>query len=411
MAAPADTAAPEPAVARSGGRRVLVGVRVVAAALAATLGVLCLVLAPVTIWARNLVLNTDRYVSTVSPLASNPGVQDAVIAAVDRQVETHIDVQSLVGSVLPPDAAKVLGAPVQNAVYGLIHNVTSDFVHSKAFQNLWTGINRAAHTQIVNLLTGKKSSLRVRAGQVVLDLSPVVQNVQARLVSAGLAVASQVPPVGATLEIAQLKGVTKAQKLVRALNTIADWLPWIGLVLIAAGVTLARRHRRALMRSLIGLGAGMIVLGIGLAIGRHIYLNNIPTTALPRSTAASIFDTLVRYLRWGIRGVFLVALLVILGLWVSGPSRSALAVRRWVAEVWGRLTRYIRTPVAPFVARNANAFRIAIVAVVGLALLFAQAPSLTTFIVALVIVVLLLAAVEGLRRLATREEAVVVTVP
>jgi len=39
---------------------------------------LLLPLAGITVWVRNLVLNTDRYVSTVKPLATDPAVQQAV---------------------------------------------------------------------------------------------------------------------------------------------------------------------------------------------------------------------------------------------------------------------------------------------------------------------------------------------
>jgi len=392
----------------AGARRPSKGVvvlRAVAATLVITLGVLSLVIAPLAIWGRNLVLNTDRYVSTVSPLASDPAVQGAIIAAVDKQVDDNLDVSGLVGSVLPPRATKALAPALDSAVKGLVNDVTTKFVQSKEFQKIWNTMNRSAHTQIVNLLTGKKlanSTIIVENGKVVLDLGQVVDNVKDRLVAAGLGVASKVPPVGATLEIAQVKGLTQAQSLVRALNTVADWILLVGLALIAIGAAIARHHRRAVLRAAIGLGVGMVVLGLGLAIGRSIYLDNIPTSVLPRAAAGSIYDTLVRYLRWGIRLVFLVALLVVLGLWLSGASRSAVAVRRWFAKVWRRAGEGAAAA-APFVARNANVFRVGIVLFAGLVLLLASA-SITTFIVITVIVVALLAAVEGLRGLAAREE-------
>ena len=91
--------------------------------------------------------------------------------------------------------------------------------------------------------------------------------------SAGLTVANHIPAVGATIEIAQVKGVEKVRKVVRLLNTLADWLPWIGLVLIAAAIALARRHRRTFIISMLGVAAGMILIGFGLLIGRHFYLN------------------------------------------------------------------------------------------------------------------------------------------
>jgi hypothetical protein len=381
--------------------------RAVVATLLIILGVLSLVLAPLAIWGRNLILNTDRYVSTVSPLASDPAVQGAIITAVNKQVESNLDVSGLVGSVLPPKATSALAPALQSAVYGLVNDVTTRFVESDQFQKIWNTMNRTAHTQIVNILTGKKlanSTVYVKQGKVELDLGQVVDNVKARLVSSGLSVASKVPPVGATIEIAEVKGLTKAQSLVRALNTIADWILVVGLALVALGAVIARNHRKAVLRAAIGLGVGMIVIGLGLAIGRSIYLNNIPTSVLPRAAAGSIYDTLVRYFRWGIRIVFVIALLVVLGLWVSGPGKQAAAFRHWCAKAWRRGGEGAEAA-APFVARNANVFRVAIVLLGGLVLILASA-SITTFIVIAVIVALLLLAVEGLRRLAAREAQV-----
>src|SRR6476620_2345622 len=45
-----------------------------------TLGCGLAVLSLLALWLRGTLLNTDRYVSTVAPIAANPAVQDAVAA-------------------------------------------------------------------------------------------------------------------------------------------------------------------------------------------------------------------------------------------------------------------------------------------------------------------------------------------
>jgi LPXTG-motif cell wall-anchored protein len=369
-------------------------------------GVVCLVVMPLAIWGRNLVLNTDRYVQTLTPIASNTGVQDAVISAVDRQVDQNLDVKAIVADVLPP-RAQVLAAPLQSAVTGLVNTITTQFVRSKAFQTLWVEINRLAHQQINYLLTGKapaNAAVRVdSSGRVFLDLSKIVQTVKDRLTSAGLTVASKVPTVGATLEIANVHGLTNARKAVRLLNNLANWLPWIGLVLVAGGIAAARKRRRALMATALGFGAGMIIIGIGLLIGRNIYLNGIPTDKLPRDSAAFIFDTVVRYLRLGIRLLLLIALLVAFGSWVSSPSSSAVATRRFVTSIPRALGQKLNTgPVGPFVARYVTAFRVGIIVLAFIVLLLTDAPSLGTVIFLAVLAAVLLLLVEMFRTTAVR---------
>jgi hypothetical protein len=383
----------------SGGR---VGgfIRAALAVVLIVLGVLSLTLSPVTIWGRNLLLNTDRYVQTVAPLASNPGVQTVIVNQIDEQVEAHLDVQAYVKQALPPRAAALLAAPLQSAVYGLIHTAATRVVQSKAFYTLWVAINRVAHKQIVTVLTGRRvpgEVIVIRQGKIYLDISSLVKRVKDQLVVSGITVASKLPVVGATVQIAEVKGLEQTQSGVRALNTIADWLPWIGLALVALGILAARRHRRALIASALGLCVGMIIVGVLLLVLRHAYVSGVPDDIAPPQTSSYVFDTIVRYLRWGIRIVFVVALLVALGVWVGGPATQAVAIRRWVSNETRRLGgRLPAGPVSTFVARYVNPLRIGVVGVGGIILLLIE-PSAGAIILLAVIVILLLLALEVLR--------------
>src|SRR4029077_11105702 len=110
----AEAPPPRSAGQRAGGIARSAGISIIL-----VLSVICLVLTPVVVWGRNLLLNTDRYVQTVEPLASNPGVQNTVIAAVDAQFQGRIDLKSLLDPVLPPRAAQVLVPPLQGAADSL----------------------------------------------------------------------------------------------------------------------------------------------------------------------------------------------------------------------------------------------------------------------------------------------------
>lgn len=385
--------------------------RSICAAVLIVLGVVCLTVMPVAVWSRNLLFDTGRYVETLTPIASDKGVQDSVIRIVDNQVAAHLDVKALVAEVLPPRAADVLGGALQGAVAGLVDKVTTDFVRSDTFEKLWVTINRLAHEQVRYLLLGeapKNAAVQVDShGKVLLDLSQVVQNVKDRLVAAGLGVASKVPTVGTVLEIANVQGLVKARKAADLLNTIADWLPWVGLAIAGGGVALARKRRRAVVASALGVGAGMVLLGAGLLVGRHIYLADIPVDVLPRPTAAFLFDTLVRFLRLGLRLLLLVALLVAFGAWVSGPGDAATRLRTAVTGAPRAVGRRLHTgPVGQFVAVHATVLRIGVVALAGIVLLMTNAPSLTTIVTLAVATVVLLLVVELLRSSAVRERTV-----
>jgi hypothetical protein len=372
-------------------------------------GVLCLTVAPVAIWGRNLVLDTDRYVETLTPVAGDPGVQQAVITAVDQQVENNLDVTALIGQVLPDRAAALLGAPLQSAVESLVTSVTTKFVQSDAFQTVWVTVNRTAHQQVVYLLTGKRpanAAIKLNDnGKLILDLAPIVDQVKQRLVAAGLTVAKNVPAVGATIELADAQGLVKARKGTRLLDTVADWLPWAGIASAGIGIAVARRRRRALISAALGLAVGMIVVGVAVIFGRGYYLDHVPPQ-LPQDTASYLFDTLVRFLRLGLRLVLLMTLLVAFGAWISGSSRPARSVRHAVATGPRALGRRLNSgPVGPFVDRYATALRIAAVAAMVIVLLLIDDPTLGTVILLAVLAVVLLLLIELLRATSSRSRS------
>ena len=346
----------------------------------------------------------------MEPLASNPGVQNTVVAAVDAQFQDRLDIKSALDPVLPPRAAQVLAPALQGAANSLVNTVTTRFVQSDAFKTIWKTVNRVAHTQVTYLLTGerpKNAAVRVASnGHVTLDLSAVVEQVKTRLVDPGLTVASKVPVVGSTIKVGNVGGLQHAQSLTNLLNKVANWLPWVGLLLLAVGVLLSRRKRRALIASLLGLVVGLVIVGIGLLIGRAIYLNKITTPNLTRDTAQYIFDTVVRYLRLGIRLLALLALIVAFGVWASGPGDGATRFRAFVVRGPRELgSRMNAGPVGAFVDRYAIALRVAVIAIMGLILLLFDLPSLVTIIVLAVICVLLLLLIEMLRASAHRAQA------
>jgi hypothetical protein len=309
--------------------------RATAVVLLIVLGTVSITAAVPAIWGRNLILNTDRYVETLKPLASDPGVQAAIVKAVDQQFTQHVNITGLVHQALPGRAGDLLATPLNSAAGSLVNTIATKFVQSDAFVALWTGVNRAAHSALVAILTGKhptSEALSVQNGILTLNLGPIIEGVKTQLVQAGLTVASKVPAVGVTIQVAQVKGLTRAQNTVSALNRIANWLPLLALVFFAAAIVAARRRRRALVICSLATACGMLVIAIGLLIGRRIYLSDLPLRYLTASDAGNIFDTMVRFLRTGLRIVFVVALLICLFVWLTGRSRQARAVRSSAAS-------------------------------------------------------------------------------
>jgi len=71
----------------------------------------------------------------------------------------------------------------------------------------------------------------------------------------------------------------------------------------------------------------MLVLGAALLIFRGVYLNSVPNSVFPANAAAAAFDTLVRFIKEGLRVLLVVGLVVAIGAFLTGPSATAVRTR------------------------------------------------------------------------------------
>jgi hypothetical protein len=275
--------------------------------------------AVVAVWANSIVRDTDRYVATVGPLASDPAVQKAVTNRVTTAVLARIDVDALVKDLeraasekgAPPRVAKLLGdldGPITSGLKSLVGDTVQRVVSSKAFDTVWVDANRRAHSALDKALTGNATgAVSAKNGQVTIDVAPIVAQVKDRLVSAGFKPAARIPAVHTDFVVFESKDIGKVKTYLRVLDIIGGWLPVIAVLIAAVGVYLAVNRRRALIGAALGVFAAMLVLGIALALARAIYLDHLPVGA-SEDAAAVVFDSLVRFLRAGVRAVGALAL-------------------------------------------------------------------------------------------------------
>ena len=367
--------------------------RTIVATLLIVLACLLAPLSVVAVWARNQVTNTDRYVATVAPLAEDPAIQNAIADQITAQVFTYIDVRGLTNEVvdalatrgLPPrlaDQLQALTVPIASGVKGFTRTQVGKVVQSQAFADAWVQANRVAHDELVKALTGEGGgAITVEDNRVSVNMAPFIQTVKQQLTAAGFTLAARIPEVNASFTLFQSDSITRARSAFNLLNTLGVWLPVVVLILIVLGVYVARDHRRALVGAGLGVALGMLVLALGLAIFRSIYLNGVPADVLPHDAAAVLYDTIVRFLRAGLRTVLVLGLVVAAGAFLTGQSVTAVRTRESLARAIGWLQggaeqAGLRTgPVGGWVHRHKRALRIGAVVAASLALVFWSRPT------------------------------------
>ncbi|MFI8765393.1 hypothetical protein ACIGN6_10785 [Streptomyces sp. NPDC053792] len=333
------------------------------AALLIVIGCVLVPLGLVASWTSDIVGDTDRYVQTVKPLASDPDIQAAVANRVTNAVMEHIDLPSLLEGVAPeqrPLAAKALGklgGSLQSAVGSFVHDKAQDIVASPEFETIWTDANRAIHTSLDRALTGNdEGAVKIETDTVTIDLAPVIDRVKERLVASGMNVAAKIPEIHTDFTVVKSDDIGKVKTGFALLQAMGMWLPVIAVLLVAGGVLLAVHRRRTLVAAALGVAVAAIVLGVALTVFRTVYLNALPATVSP-GAAGSVYDTLVRFLRTSVRVFATLGILIALAAWLSGPSRPAVLARGlWHSGITATRSTADHAgmrlgPVGPFVRR------------------------------------------------------------
>lgn len=360
-------------------------------------------LVPVSIlglWTRNQLLDTDRYVQTVAPLASDPTVQTSVTDRVTEALYDSIDVKAKVAEALP-DRGAFLAAPISLGIENLIHQIVDRLVHSEQFAKLWVDANRVAHSKLVDVLENSAD----RKGAVTVDLSGIAQTAATKLSDLGIDIFPKA--AGTTpseLTVFQSDELAKVQSAVKLFDTLATVLPWVTIALLVAAVFVFANHRRGVAAAFGGLLAGALLTIAAFAIARWFYLGALPSGS-STATATAVFDTLTRFVRGSTRVVATVGLVGLVATLLAGPSRPAVALRRGVSGALGRAGDEAAGhgvalgAFGTFVAEYVMAIRVAIIAVVVLVLVIQDRPSAGTVLWAAGLTVLALAVLQVLARI------------
>jgi len=384
---------------------------------AVVLIVLGCVLAPVSVlavWTANQVSDTNRYIANIEPLIHEPAVQNALTDKITIQITSHLNVTGYtnqaaalltskglprVGTVL-----KTFAPAISSAVAGYVHNTVHKIVTGERFANTWIQVNTVAHQTLVQALSGQNGAIAVSNGQVTIDLAPFIAIVKQNLAERGFTLVNSLPPIHPTLALFSSKTLVQAQTLYRLINDLKIVLPILSLLLIAAGVYIARGHRRALIGAGLGFAASMLVLGALLLVFRGVYLNSVPNDVLPSDAAAVMFDTLVRFIKIALRALLVLGLVVAIGAFFTGPSATAVRTRAGFGKAfaWIRSSgerRGLSTgPAGRWTYAHRHALRICAVGLAAIIFVFQGRPTAASVIVLVIVLLVVLGLIELIGR-------------
>jgi hypothetical protein len=402
-------------------RRRRIGWRAPVSTVLIVLGCLLAPVAVLSVWAGNQVSDTGRWVATVEPLIHDPAIQNVLTDKITNQITSQLHLNGIISQAATETGAKGLprissllttfGPQITSSVTGFIHSTVHTVIASQAMANAWVQVNTVAHQSLVKVLSGQGGgAITTSNGQIVLNLGPLIAVAKQDLVARGFSLANSIPAVNPTVALFEAKNLGQAQSGYRLISDLKIVLPILVLLLLGAGVYVARGHRRALVGAGLGLAASMLVLAIGLLIARSIYLSSVPSSVLPSDAAAAAYDTLVHFIKVGLRVVLAVGLVVALGAFFTGPSRTAVGTRSGLKSGMERIRnsgerRGVSTgPVGQWTFLHRRILRITAVALVGLIFVFWGQPTVVVVVVLAIVLLVLLGLIELIGRPAAAPE-------
>jgi len=148
----------------------------------------------------------------------------------------------------------------------------------------------------------------------------------------------------------------------------------------------------------------MLVLGVLIALARPLYLDAVPADVLPRQAAGDIFDTLVRFLRNGLRTTAVLFLVIAIGAFFTGPSVTAVRTRSALSRGIGSVRGGAESaglstgPVGTWTYAHRKGLRIGALALFALIFVFWGQPTAPVVIWLAVVLLVVLGLIELIGR-------------
>lgn len=300
------SSAPSQRGVSTGPRSRLFRTRGICAALFLTVAIILAPVAVVSAWVRTQLVDTDRFVATLGPLANDPVMQGFVADQMAQAVQESINPEELVaqafaglGSLpVPPRVHSAIGMLQGPAVLGLeqmIGQAALTMVESSQFSALWNTALEQTHGRAVTLLQGSPDTLvqLSKEGDLTLELGPVINLFRQQLAERGFPFSVGSSDLQVSVLILQSKALGEVRGLYHLAVAVGAWAPWVVIALGALGLALANHRRRTARRAVMVLfGVLAVVTAVVLAL-RGYGIGMASTAGLPEDVAAALLKQLL----------------------------------------------------------------------------------------------------------------------
>jgi hypothetical protein len=283
--------------------------------------------ASLTIWVKRQALDTNAWTDASGQMLANDEIRGQLSLYLVDSLFNSADATAKIQQALPPNRA-ALAPVISGALQNVAVQAADRILETPQAQALWEEANRRAHQNLIAVLNGEDvRRFQTENGEVVLDLGPLVERLSTRF-------GFEAPPDAGKITILKSGQLKNAQRALKVIKVASVFLLVLVLFLYGLAIYLAHGHRRRILRATAAsfLLVGVLVLVIQRVTGGVVVGSLIKTDAIrPAGNAAwGIGTELLRSVAYAL---ILYGVAGLIGAWLAGPTRLAVAARRRLAPV------------------------------------------------------------------------------
>ena len=283
--------------------------------------------ASLTIWVKRQALDTNAWTDASGQMLANDEIRGQLSLYLVDSLFNSADATAKIQQALPPNRA-ALAPVISGALQNVAVQAADRILETPQAQALWEEANRRAHQNLIAVLNGEDvRRFQTENGEVVLDLGHLVERLSTRF-------GFEAPPDAGKITILKSGQLKNAQRALKVIKVASVFLLVLVLFLYGLAIYLAHGHRRRILRATAAsfLLVGVLVLVIQRVTGGVVVGSLIKTDAIrPAGNAAwGIGTELLRSVAYAL---ILYGVAGLIGAWLAGPTRLAVAARRRLAPV------------------------------------------------------------------------------
>jgi hypothetical protein len=283
------------------------------------LAVAVLVVGNVLFWTGNTIVKQDRFVAATSPIIKDPVVQQTMALYATNNIFANVDVQKNIEQVLPP-RADFLAPQFTTQLKTGTQKILETALSKPKLQDKWNETNAKQHQRLINFASKYKGNGDISVNDVFNQLTTSLKDTKLAFLAG-----KQLPAKVGDVEVISAPWLPTFHKVVTNIDTWRILAIIILALCLVGAIWLSRNRRRTIYIFAIAASIFMFITLIALRIIRETVADKVDPQYEQgvRHIMHIVFNSLV------IQTVTIMLAAIVIGMitWLSGPSRSAVAVK------------------------------------------------------------------------------------